>query len=138
VRGPPPAPAASDARLIPRTAPRPPPRARATDAPLPAPARPAGQALARPPLLARLTAFFARLWELVAFFFRTIFDPTAADEFSAKGARRGGVFGAGGGGGKPGGGGGGPGFGGGGGPRGPRVSGMSALRDAGGDCAAGA
>jgi hypothetical protein len=66
-------------------------------------------------------------------FFKTIFDPKAADEYTERKSK--GVGGYTGGGGAPGGGGGG-----GRGPtyRGARIAGLGDLRDASGNCAAGA
>lgn len=82
-------------------------------------------------------AWFQGIWAFIVVFFKTILDPKAADDYVArrKRASDGGSVG-----GKPGGK---PGGGGGGGPRGPtyrgpRIAGLSDLRDAGGNCAAGA
>lgn len=87
---------------------------------------------------AKIIRWFASLIELFLFFFRSIIDVSAAEEFSKKkrGGYRGGYSGSGNGGG--GGGDGGnpprkppP-------PRGPRIMGLGDIRNAGGNCAAGA
>ncbi len=67
-------------------------------------------------------------------FFKTIFDPKAADEYTARKSKGFGGYTGGGGGSAPGGGGGGRG------PtyRGARIAGLGDLRDASGNCAAGA
>lgn len=97
---------------------------------------PAGQVVTHQPFLRRLVAWFKGIVALITVFFKTILDPKAADDYVTRRKRSSGGGSAGG---KPGGGGGG----GGGGPprpnyRGPRIAGLSDLRDAGGNCAAGA
>jgi len=78
--------------------------------------------------------FLRGIIEFLTVFFKTIFDPTAADEYTERKRKGSGGFSTGSGGGGAGGGGGGRG------PtyRGARIAGLGDLRDAGGNCAAGA
>ncbi|KAK9829416.1 hypothetical protein WJX72_005735 [[Myrmecia] bisecta] len=76
----------------------------------------------------RLSIIPDTFWAIVnaiAFFFTTLFNPQASDDYKSHGRKKG--WGSGGG---PGGGPGKPGGGGGGGPRGPRITGMSNLQSA--------
>lgn len=80
--------------------------------------------------------FFRGIIEFLTIFFKTIFDPKAADEYTERKRKGSGGFTGGSGGGGAGGGGGGGGRG----PtyRGARIAGLGDLRDASGNCAAGA
>ncbi|EFN57467.1 expressed protein [Chlorella variabilis] len=82
--------------------------------------RPAGNGPPR-----ALLAFVTGIVNFIMYFFRTILNPSAAQEYSGR-SRRGGGGGGGPGGGPPR-----P-------PRGPRITGLSDLRDAGGAAACGA
>ena len=87
-----------------------------------------------PPWKTKLINFFHSIINFIVIFFKTIYDPKAADDYikkREKGTKGG--FSITGGSGNGGGGGGGP-------PRPPtrRIAGLSDLRDAGGNCAAGA
>lgn len=82
------------------------------------------------PLVHRIVALFWSIIDFIVFFFKTIVDPKAAEDYAKRKNK-----GRGGGSSTGGGGGGGP-------PRppygGPRITGLGNLRDAGGNCAAGA
>ena len=82
-----------------------------------------------------LVAFFWSVIDFLVFFFKTIIDPKAAEEYAKRRNKGRGGGSSTGGGGPSGGSGGGP-------PRPPyrgaRITGLSDLRDAGGNCAAGA
>lgn len=86
------------------------------------------------PLAHRIVALFWSIIDFIVFFFKTIIDPKAAEDYAKRSNKgRGGGSSTGGGGGGPSGGG----------PprppyRGPRITGLGDLRDAGGNCAAGA
>jgi hypothetical protein len=89
-----------------------------------------GQIVHRPSGWQRVVAFLSAVVDFIVYFFKTIFDPSAAQELARKRNRHKPSFGGSGGGQGPGA----PPP-----PRGPpRISGMSQLRDAGGNCAAGA